>query len=273
MRITKKNNYKSLPLNETTKGEKGFYSAMLEAQHKLVSEALETMDHPNGAHLVIEFSELEQEARFTKNIRKIIERWSLERLNNRALWFYVIEESRQRKRHAHLYVIGDRLGKDKLTFLKDKLNPKGKAKTYGLVKLQARKQQQQLFNLETAELVRLPRYYHALRLELADFYERFSYLAKVATKDAFPAWSHSRKRQPQKARQAAPELPLEPTACLPICRPMRATAAPLQAWNRATIVPVYAAKRRRTKQKVRRNQTKVKKYYQIMQLCNSKALT
>lgn len=258
MRITKKNNYKSLTLNDTAKGKKGFYSAMLEAQHKLVSEALETMDRPNGAHLVIEFSELEQEARFTKNIRKIIERWSLERLNNRALWFYVIEESRQRKRHAHLYVIGDCLGKDKLTFLKDKLNPKGNARTYGYVKLQARKQLQPLVDLETGALVRLPRYYHAIKRERADFFQRFSYVAKVATKDAFPVWSHSRKRQPQKASQATPQLQREPMACLPICRPTKATAAPLQALNRSAIVTVGAAKRRRTKQNFRRNHLKVK---------------
>jgi len=264
MRITHKNNYKGFSLNKTVKGEKGFYSAMLEAQTKLVSEAIATMEHPNGAHLVLEFSEPGQEQRFSKNIRKIIERWSLERLKNRALWYYVIEESRQRKRHAHLYVIGDRLGREKLTFLKDALTPKGNATNYGRVKLQARKQQQELIDPETGELVHLPRYYHALRLELADFFERFSYLAKVVTKDAFPIWSHSRKRQPQKASQAAPELPLEPMASLPICRPMRATAAPLQPWSRATKLPWSACKRRRRQLEGRKKQTSPQNIIQIV---------
>jgi len=210
---TKTTTYRGLLLNTSTKGSLGFYSQHLQTIYSLMLTARTRMNRPLVSHLVIDAPALNA----LNEISRELKRWYKKRYGSgkadtesdikKVSYFACLEtRPRNQREHLHVMVIFDSLPNNStsLAILSERLSKLSKTKD---CKIQYRKSEARPLNVdqETGEirtntnggLSRLgSTQYHNLITELLDAFERFSYLAKVQTKDSKQVkglnYSHSR---------------------------------------------------------------------------------
>lgn len=205
MNITTESTYKGLSVSKSSKGNAGFYEDHLTTIHKLFQQGTKAFTKPMAAHLIIDAP---VDGALDALCREL-ERWAKGEgsADTRPFYFACLEtRPRNKQRHLHLLVVFQST-KDCTYSLKTLRNRLTKLAKNQQVKL-AKRRGESLPNYvdpETGEIklseFGKPRkvgsiYFHNLTIEFKDAFERFSYLAKVFSKDLQQCrgktYSHSR---------------------------------------------------------------------------------
>ena len=169
----KQTTFKNLELYNGLKAVLGFNQAMLEASYRLIEEALTTQRKPKGVHILIE----QPNSQFP-NLRMKLNRWAESRGLGTPLFMWCKEiRPKTKKEHCHLHIIADGLNYKDIVFLEEAL------KTLGQSVKCFKRTSKSLADPETGEVIKgRSKWYHNLRTELADYFERFSYISKLYSK-------------------------------------------------------------------------------------------
>lgn len=219
MNITSESTYKGLGVSKSSKGIAGFYEDHLATIYKLLQQGSQAFTKPRAAHLIIDAP---VDGALDALCREL-ERWAKGEgsTDTRPLYFACLEtRPRNKQRHLHLIVIFQST-KDCTYSLKTLRNRLSKLAKNQQVTL-ARRRGENLPNYVDSETGEIkvnefgkPRkmgsvYFHNLAIEFKDAFERFSYLAKVFSKDLQQirgkTYSHSRISTAQNSSQQVDSL-------------------------------------------------------------------
>lgn len=186
--------YKGYTLNPTIKGNKGFYESHLKYILDLLTQSIYTYRKALAAHIIIN----NPSPKIYSYLGRELNRWyDLESsciTNNHPSYFSCIEtRPRNKQKHLHLLVIFEKLEDNyfSLKKLEKRLTKFSKDNACKLIKRKASciplHMDSATGEIKTDENGKVMRrrsaYYHTVSVEFGDAFERFSYLAKVATKD------------------------------------------------------------------------------------------
>ena len=197
MKIQTANSYRGLELNDTTKGFKGYYVQHLQTIYSLLAEAKLKLANPLVSHFVID----NPKDTAINSLNKELNRWKDQRLaNSEAVSYFSCLETRPRNKQRHLHVMviyakpteASKFLSTSLNLLTERLKKLSLTKSSKLCKRKSNARDliidQETGEIATAKeglIIRLGSiYYHNLFTEFNDAFKRFSYLAKVHTKDA-----------------------------------------------------------------------------------------
>lgn len=211
--VTKEPDFRGLKVYCQRKNEKGFFVEILEATVKLLDYASKNWDRPQLFHLCISAPKDCTLKRLSSELR----RWSRQRdkanrrhVDTPVLYLAAIEtRPRKKQRHLHLAVFTTGNSVFDVYALKQRLRKFSETDTE--VALYQRRFDCLALALDesTGEIKLTKRgdfarqgsmYYHDLRKEYDDAFQRISYLAKVYSKSASPEWSSS--LVPKRSRRA-----------------------------------------------------------------------
>lgn len=181
--------YQGLRLYSKAKAKNGFHLQMLKCLLKLMRHAIQVMEIPKCAHLVID-SPIEG---VEKELGRVISRWNQSRHKRKgvqnseppeSLYFAVKEiRPRTKQRHMHVAIIFDGLNYEDLVILKDKLISLSETREVRIYR-RSRVHMREKIIESTGEIVKLGSiYFHSLKIEFDDAFSRMSYLCKVFTKE------------------------------------------------------------------------------------------
>ncbi len=206
--ITFSNTFRGLKAYSKEKSAKGLYVNVVEKVFQILKHGLHNYQKPRAAHLVIDSPKLET----IKSLPQDLERFLLQRnkpvdaqSKPNFVYLYVVEKRpRSKKEHLHLLVVADGLDALDLRLLSERLV---KFSSTRKVKIQQRRFDcLPLAICENTGEIRLNRrgeyarkgsvYFHDLRWEFEDAFERLTYFAKVLTKPEYAFLSCSRYIDP-----------------------------------------------------------------------------
>jgi len=197
LKIQTASSYRGLELNDTTKGFKGYYDQHLQTIYSLMAEAKLKLVNPLVSHFVID----NPKDTAINSLNKELNRWKNQRLANSASvsYFSCLEtRPRNKQRHLHVMVIYPKPTKDdkflstSLNLLTERLQKLSLTNSATLYKRKSNardliidKETGEIATTKEGSIIRLGSiYYHNIITEFNDAFKRFSYLAKVHTKDA-----------------------------------------------------------------------------------------
>ena len=189
--ITYSDSFKQYSLYNGKKNEKGFYLSILEKIDLIVDDALVNFEVPMVAHFIIEQP---INYRINQSVKRIISNEAKIRNIDTPKFYYISVIERKRKGalvHQHLIIVLDKGDYDfykKISFELRKFSSNSK------VKLAKRKYSDRPISIDndTGEIRMMgSAYFHNLRWETPDAFQRLSYIAKVETKLS-PKFSSSR---------------------------------------------------------------------------------
>lgn len=201
-KIYKGDKYNKLRIFRGTNSSDGFISSMLRKLYDICIYSSLTMQNPRGFHLVLEDVNEER----LKYLPRLLSRWAESRakspISTMNGQFHFIRANEIRSRtgefHIHLHLVVDSVQYDDVVHLKKALMPISLR-----VKLKRRKDEcrpikydpdtgEVLVNRLTGKPIREgSSWFHGLKEEFEDYFQRASYICKVKTKVNLDAWSGS----------------------------------------------------------------------------------
>lgn len=189
--ITHSDSFKHYALYSGTKNEKGFYIPILQKIDLIFDDALVHFSIPMVAHFIVDDP---IDYRVNQSISRIISTEAKKRRIEAPKFYYISVIERRRKNshfHQHLMVVLDKGDYYFFTEIRSQLRRFSRTAT---VRFARRKDDSrpEYIDQETGEVKKDGSiYYHNLRRETFDAFQRLSYIAKVETKLS-PKFSSSR---------------------------------------------------------------------------------